>query len=76
METNMGVKLWLDDRQSAAIIYADDCDEALDAERVLMELLSDKIVDVAEDVSLRDAGYPPGLMKVGQKLFRRAHACS
>jgi len=72
MENDLGVKLHLDDRQSAAVIYADDCDQAEAAEHTLMELLSSKIADVAKDILLRGYEYPPGLMKVGKKSLYRA----
>jgi len=68
-ECELGVKIRLDDRQSAAIIYASSGDQAMDAERSLNELLSGNVADVAEDISLRDAEYPPGLMKVEKKII-------
>jgi len=63
MEQEMNIKMHVDDRQSAVIIYADDGELAAEAERTLMELLCTKIGDVAKDISLRGVEYPRGLMK-------------
>ena len=63
LEREMGVKTRLDDRQSSAVIHAADRDLAADAERALMDLLSTKIAECSDDISLRGAEHPKGLMK-------------
>ena len=63
IEHALGIKTRLDDRQSAVVIYANNCESAVEAEQQLMDLLNTVVSDVAKDISLRDAKYPRGLMK-------------
>jgi len=63
MDREMSVRTRLDDRRCSAVIYADSRDAAADAERALVTMLETKTTDVADDISLRDAEYPTGMMK-------------
>jgi len=65
IEHALGIKTRLDDRQSAVVIYANDSESAVEAEQQLMELLNTVVLDVAEDISLRDAKYPRGGLNLG-----------
>jgi len=63
VEQKMSVKIRVDDRQGSAFIHASNEDFADEAEFELglLELLD--TADVSEDISLRNAEYPRGLMK-------------
>jgi len=65
IEHALGIKTRLDDRQSAVVIYANDSESAVEAEQQLMDLLNTVVLDVAEDISLRDAKYPRGGLNLG-----------
>jgi len=69
LEHDMCVKTRVDDRQSSLFIYARDGAMATAAETALMNLLSTKTADVLQDISLRDAEYPRGLMKAIKAFF-------
>ena len=63
LERDRCAKIRVDGRRSSAFVYAGDVDQAGDAETALLELLNSEIAEVSEDISLRSADYPRGLMK-------------